>query len=80
MNLGMAADQASRTTGLPKTTCMTLLEAGWTLTMDTKEPTRWVSPVVIPAAGPVLVELGTIVHGAGDPREVAAEVAESLAR
>ena len=42
--LSDAAEQAARTTGLPKTTCMTLLEDGWTLVMKMNEPSRWEEP------------------------------------
>lgn len=42
--LSEAAEQAARATGLPKTTCMTLLEDGWTLVKDITGPTRWEEP------------------------------------
>lgn len=44
--LSDAAGQAARSTGLPKATCMTLLEEGWTLVMDATGPTRWEEPRV----------------------------------
>lgn len=56
------AEQAARSCGLPKATCMTLLEAGWTLTMDAKGPTRWEQPI---AASRVVVEPSVIQISAG---------------
>lgn len=44
--LSDAAAQAARTTGLPKVTCMTLLEEGWTLVAEMGKPTRWDEPAV----------------------------------
>jgi len=64
MSLGAAAEGAARRTGLPKATCMTLLEAGWTLIEDIKEPTRWVQPDSPVTEKPKLAE-GGIVHGGG---------------
>lgn len=80
MTLATAAEQAARTTGLPKTTCMTLLEAGWTLITDIKEPTRWLSPEARVVERIVTIEPGAIiVETQGDPREIAREVAEAVA-
>lgn len=79
MTLATAAEQAARATGLPKTTCMTLLEAGWTLITDIKEPTRWLSPEARVVDRIVTIEPGAIIVEAhGDPREVAREVAEAI--
>lgn len=78
MSLGHAAEQASRSTGLPKATCMTLLEAGWTLVTDIKEPTRWVSPELQRRA--VVLEPGAItIVNQRDPRELAQEISAAIA-
>ncbi|QKO02821.1 hypothetical protein SEA_KELCOLE_69 [Microbacterium phage Kelcole] len=80
MTLATAAEQAARTTGLPKTTCMTLLEAGWTLITDIKEPTRWLSPEARVVDRIVTIEPGAIlVEAHGDPAEIAREVRDALA-
>lgn len=78
MSLGTAAEQASRSCGLPKATCMTLLEAGWTLVTDIKEPTRWVSPARATVT-PIVIQPGAItIVNDRDPHEVAAGVVERI--
>lgn len=75
----MAADHAVRATGLPKTTCMTLLEAGWTLVTDIKEPTRWLSPEARVVERITVTDHGGVVIAAhGDLREVSREVLDAL--
>ncbi|UVT31338.1 hypothetical protein SEA_MARCIE_76 [Microbacterium phage Marcie] len=79
MTLATAAEQASRATSLPKTTCMTLLEAGWTLVTDIKEPTRWLSPEARVVERITVTDHGGIVVAAhGDLREVSREVRDAL--
>lgn len=54
MSLGQLAKDASRMCGLPKATCMTLLEAGWQLESKMGEPTQWVSPMAQTVVGGVI--------------------------
>ena len=70
MSLRTAAKGAARRTGLPVETCVTLLDAGWTLVEDIKEPTRWVQELAAgqapEAREPVpRYATGGVVHGDG---------------
>lgn len=56
---------------------MTLLEAGWGLTLDAKGPTRWEQGASV--SSPIVIESGAIVvrHG-DDPAETAQLVAAGI--